>query len=114
MPSKKLFTLRQIIRESEKSKDPTISSPILYADLKRQNLPTVPLLLTILYTSAETKRIEKITETTMPGDLSYHLQYTNLKCMVSPCALVGGTKRMHKITILEWSLLFSPLVCDDK
>ncbi len=69
-----MFTLRQIIRESEKSKDPTISSPILYADLKRQNLPTVPLLLTILYTSAETKPkiFGKPNQQYMQSELSYY------------------------------------------
>lgn len=42
-----------------KSNDPTISSPILYADLKRQNFPTCPLLLTILYTSVEDKTVRR-------------------------------------------------------
>ena len=41
------------MRDSEKSKDPTISSPMRYADLKRQNFPIDPLPLTMLYTSVE-------------------------------------------------------------
>lgn len=43
------------MRDSEKSKDPTISSPMRYADLKRQNFPIDPLPLTMLYTSVEKK-----------------------------------------------------------
>ena len=44
------------MRDSEKSKDPTISSPMRYADLKRQNFPIDPLPLTMLYTSVEKKK----------------------------------------------------------
>lgn len=51
------------MRDSEKSKDPTISSPMRYADLKRQNFPTDPLPLTMLYTSVEKKTKKQISRT---------------------------------------------------
>lgn len=50
------------MRDSEKSKDPTISSPMRYADLKRQNFPIDPLPLTMLYTSVEKKQKSKVQE----------------------------------------------------